>query len=97
MYHLEMPGSLTSARIERNQAGTKKVVTRAKTTVVIDCSAIGGDINQVSLDIGGDGRPRRNITSPLPGIVFPGFMAIFAGTRDYIELPFKFTSSLIVG
>ncbi len=97
MNHLEMPGPLSGGGLKRNQAGTVQIVTGVVSPVIVYGDAIGRDINQVERRIGGKRGPGRDVTGILPGIVLPGFVAEFAGSGNYVELPLEAAGPRVVG
>ena len=93
---LEMPDAFAAAGIQRDQAGAVQIVARTEAAVVVDGGAVGRDVDDIVFHIGGNRRPGRNIAGPLPGIVFPGFMAVFAGPRNHVEFPFEGAAGFVV-
>ena len=91
-----MPFPLAGAGVEGDQAGAEEIVAGAEAAVVVDGGAIGGDVDDVRLHIGGDWRPGGHVAGPLPGVVFPGFVAVFAGAGDDVELPLEIAGGLVV-
>ena len=87
MDHLEMPDPLAGIHIQRDQAGAEQVVTRAETTVEVQCCTVRRDIDNAVFLVGGQWRPGGNVAGPLPCIIFPGLVTVLAGTWQDIELP----------
>ena len=64
--------------------------------VVVDGHAVGWDINHAQIKVGGNRRPGGNVPGVLPGVVRPGFMAIFAGLRNDVELPQELAAAGVI-
>ena len=91
-----MPLALAGASIECDKRRTVEVVSGTETAVVVDSCAIGRNVNEIVLGVCRQRRPRRDITSPFPCVVFPCLMAVFAWLRDNIKLPLERASAGVV-
>ena len=85
--NLEMPAALAGGGVERQHAAAEQVVARPVPGIGLYGGSIGDDVDQAEFRVGGGGRPGRHVAGPLPGVVFPGFVAVFAGTRNDVEFP----------
>ena len=97
MDELKVPGALTGTGVERYDTRSVEIIARAKPPVVIDSRAVGRNVHQVILRISREGRPGRHVSGPFPGIVFPGFVAVFSGLGNDIEFPFEITGAQVIG
>ena len=93
---LVMPDTFTGFDVQRDQAGTVKIVAGAKAAVIIDRNAVRRDVDDATFLIGRHWRPGGDVAGVLPGIVFPGVVAKFAGPRNDMKLPQEFAGPGVV-
>ena len=96
VHQLIMPGPFASAGMESDQGCAVEVVAGMVATIVVDGDAVGGNVDQAQFQIRRDRGPGRDIAGILPGIIFPGFVPVFAGLGDDVEFPQEFTGRGIV-
>ena len=82
-----MPAAFAGGDVEREHAAAEQVIARPVAGIGLHGGSVGDDVYQAEFRIGGRGRPGRHVAGPLPSVVFPGLMAVFAGPRNDVELP----------
>ena len=97
VHRLKMPEPIPGLNIERDDARAEQVITGSESTVVVDRRRVGRDVNDASLHIGRERRPRRHVAGPLPRIVLPSVEAELAlGLRNDVELPLVLTGHGVI-
>ena len=96
MDELEVPRTFTCTSVQRNNARSVEVISRAKATVVINGRAVSRNIYKVIIRISRERRPRRHISGPFPGVIFPRFVTVFSGLGNDIELPLEIAGAKVI-
>ena len=96
MHQLEVPFAFAGFDVECNQAGAEQVVARAEAAVKVDGGAVGRNVNDAAFLVGRQRCPGRNVAGPFPRVVFPGFVAKLARSRQYVEFPQELAGLLVV-
>ena len=94
---LVVPAPFPGLGVQRDDARAEQVVAGVMTAVVVDGGAVGDDVDEPELGVGGHRGPRRHVAGPLPGVVLPGLVAELAGPGNHVELPLEVAGPHVVG
>ncbi len=84
---LKVPPPLSGRHVEGQDAAAEQVVSRPMARVRLNGRGIRHQVDEPECRIGRGRSPGRHVARPAPGVVLPGFVTVFAGSGDDVELP----------
>src|SRR5882762_10112494 len=97
MYALKMPEAFSGAGVESEQAVGEKVVADAIGGVKIGCGGTGRGVDDAANGVERHFSPVVCGAAGFPSVFWPGVVAEFAGLRNSVKGPAKFSGANIEG